>query len=113
MLKELTKQELQDRADLYDLDFLTPFSTPEVYEVSSDDPFPLDSFITRALLREGLIKNEQNRQNTCVNEVRIDASILPDLAPADNMGGVKYQKIYGGYDGGVEAGFEGFWGKTS
>jgi hypothetical protein len=113
MLKELTKQELQDRADSYDLDFLTPFSTPEIYEVSSDDPFPLDSFITRALLRKGLIKNEQNRQNTCGNEVRIAASILPDLPPADNMGGVKYQKIYGGYDGGVEAGFEGVWGKTA
>jgi hypothetical protein len=29
------------------------------------------------------------------------------------MGGVKYQKIFGGYDGGVEAGFEGSWGKAT
>jgi hypothetical protein len=111
--EQVTKDELQARADLYDYELLTPFYTPESFEVSKDDPFPLESFIEYTLIKNKFIKSENNRHNSCGNEERIAARIVPSVSPADNMGGVKYQKIYGGYDGGVEAGFDGVWSKNS
>ncbi|MDR3198292.1 MAG: hypothetical protein LBU34_10540, partial [Planctomycetaceae bacterium] len=112
-LRELIdRKELQARAELYDYELLTPFFTPDTFEVFNDDPFPLEKFVECSLLKKKSIKSEQNRRNSYGNEGRIAGRITPSLAPADNMGGVMYRKIYGGYDGGVEAGFEGVWRKT-
>jgi hypothetical protein len=114
--KQIEKEELQSRAEQYDFSLLTPFSTPDSYEVfDKDDSFPLGSFIEKALRKKQFIKNENNRNNACCNEERIAARVVPvSVVPADNMGSVKYQPcIYGGYDGGVEAGFEGSWRKVA
>jgi hypothetical protein len=112
----LTVSELREKAELYDYERLTPFSTPESMEVFQDSDMPLEDFVKFKLCKKQNVKNESNRVNLSEGsavacESRTLRQVLPSLAPADNMGVVKYQKIYGGYDGGVEAGFDGVWGK--
>jgi hypothetical protein len=106
-----TVEELNERAELYDYERLTPFSMPESMEVFSDTPLPLESFVETLLRRKQLKKSELNRIDLSQCEERTLRQVV-SVPPADNMGGVKYQRIYGGYDGGVEAGFEGTWGKS-
>jgi hypothetical protein len=101
-------EELQEFANEYDESRVTPYSVPEEYELEGD---PLNISLLP------LFRKKSNRPSpVCCPSAPVSARNGTEdgggcafSPPADNMGFVKYRETFGGFDGGVEAGYDGSW----